>query len=288
MSDNHELSRPKEGKYRNIIQEFMADRARRSAGFDMGDSHYHPYYELYYLITGHCRMFIQYKLYSVSAGDMVFLPPSCLHRTNYKQGQAVERFTVNFTPEYVRAFTENCTRGSLPSLFPQRKITIPESKRDLVEQLFSSMIQESLQEDSYTNIQKKCLLFQLLTLLARCQDAVPAAPPPAQEDMAIQQAAQFIYQHHREPVSLEHAADAGHLSPTYFSRRFRQVTGMRFKEYLTHIRLLDAAQLLRTTGKPITEIALICGFSDGNYFGDVFKKAYGVSPNRFRKNQKSL
>ncbi len=285
MSDNQGFPQPNEGKYRNIIQEFMVERTRRPAGFSMGGPHYHPYYELYYLVTGRCRMFIQYKLYYVSAGDMVFLPPSCLHRTTYGQGQAVDRFTANFTPGFVRAFTESCTGGALPSAFPHQKLTIPEGSRSEVEQLFSSMIRESLQEDPFTQIQKKSLLFQLLALLGRCQQAIPSPQLLVPDDEAIQQAAQFIYRHHREPVSLEQAARAGHLSPTYFSRRFRQVTGMRFKEYLTHVRLLDAAELLRATGRPVTEIAVTCGFSDGNYFGDAFKKAYGMPPSQFRKNR---
>lgn len=58
------------------------------------------------------------------------------------------------------------------------------------------------------------------------------------------------------------------MNPTYFSKKFRETTGFGFKEYLTHIRLQNAAHLLRTTDTSITEIAGICGFSDGNYFGD--------------------
>lgn len=274
-------------QYTNTIHEFLAERTKRPGGFDMRDAHYHPYYELYYLITGRCRIFITYNIYSLCAGDIVFLPPSCLHRVTYEQGQAAERFTVSFTPEFVRAFCENCADGALDNLFSRQKQTLPPAERGTVENLFTAMIRESLQHDCYTKIQQKSLLFQLLTLLGRCR-AFSAGQPlrlPCQEDAAIQQAAQFIYEHHREPLSLEQAAEAGHLSPTYFSKRFRQITGMRFKEYLTHVRLQDAVELLRTTSAPITEIALTCGFSDGNYFGDAFKKALHMSPSQFRKKR---
>ena len=72
------------------------------------------------------------------------------------------------------------------------------------------------------------------------------------------------------------------MNPTYFSKKFRETTGFGVKEYLTHIRLQNAAHLLCTTDPSITEIAGICGFSDGNYFGDAFRKHYGMSPRAYR------
>ena len=75
------------------------------------------------------------------------------------------------------------------------------------------------------------------------------------------------------------------MSPAYFSRKFKSVTGFGFKEYLTNIRIREAAQLLINTGKSVTDIALECGFGDGNYFGDAFKKIKGISPRDFRKMQ---
>ncbi len=299
MAEEREGVRLAEGKYQDGIHEFIAGRARRSAGFDMGEPHYHPYHELYYVISGRCRMFVQHDIYYASAGDILFFPPYSLHRSCYEKGQTVDRFVACFTPGYIRAFTETrdayigdhetgeggAGEGAGPVLFPWQKLTVPQPERERVEQLFADMIRETLQRDCYTDLQKKSLLFQLLTLLGRCRQ--PALLQGSQQleqgDGAVQTAARFIYQHHREPVSLAQAADVGHLSPTYFSKRFRQVTGMGFKEYLTHVRLLDAMQLLKTTGMSITDIALTCGFSDGNYFGDVFKKAQGISPDRFRK-----
>ena len=54
-------------------------------------------------------------------------------------------------------------------------------------------------------------------------------------------------------------------------------------EYLTFIRLQRAALELVSTADSVTEIALRCGFSDGNYFKDAFKKKYGVTPSKYRK-----
>ena len=128
----------------------------------------------------------------------------------------------------------------------------------------------------------KSLFSELLVEIARCQDVHQTPQFLDETSTAIQESARYIYEHYEEPVSLAAAAAVAHMNPTYFSKKFRETTGFGFKEYLTHIRLQNAAHLLRTTDTSITEIAGICGFSDGNYFGDAFRKHYGMSPRAYR------
>lgn len=101
---------------------------------------------------------------------------------------------------------------------------------------------------------------ELLVEIARCQDVHQTPQFLDETSTAIQESARYIYEHYEEPVSLAAAAAVAHMNPTYFSKKFRETTGFGFKEYLTHIRLQNAAHLLRTTDTSITEIAGICGF----------------------------
>lgn len=77
-------------------------------------------------------------------------------------------------------------------------------------------------------------------------------------------------------------ADRAGLSPSYFSKKFRAVTGMGMKEYLSYVRLEHASKELQSTDHSITEVAINSGFSDSNYFKDAFKKMYGISPRAYR------
>ena len=72
-------------------------------------------------------------------------------------------------------------------------------------------------------------------------------------------------------------------SPNYLSRKFKEAVGVGVHEYIVFIRLQNAANELLSTKDTITEIALRCGFSDGNYFKDAFKKKYGLTPRDYRK-----
>lgn len=72
------------------------------------------------------------------------------------------------------------------------------------------------------------------------------------------------------------------FSATYFSKRFREASGMRFREYLAQRRLALALREVRDTDKGFLEIALDYGFSSTEAFSRSFKKSYGVSPREFR------
>ena len=65
----------------------------------------------------------------------------------------------------------------------------------------------------------------------------------------------------------------------------KALAGIGFRDYLAHMRLKEAARLLRTTQRPIQEIACHCGFTSSNYFGDVFRSAYKVSPREYRRRE---
>ncbi len=271
-----------EAAYRNIVNEFMVERARRAQAFAMEKPHYHPYYELYFLVSGSCRMFIDHTIYYLSAGDIVMLAPYQLHQTIYGSGQPAERFTANFVPSYIEYFASQCSDDGLSSIFARHRLSVPKEQQNYVTELFQQMSRETLSNDCYSRIQLKSFLFQLLTFLGRCREPEEPYQTLDPDDAIIQDAAQYIYIHHSEPLTLEAVAKAAHMSPAWFSRKFHRAVGLGFKEYLTHVRLENAAELLLTTSLSVTEIALNCGFSNGNYFGDAFKKARGVSPREFR------
>lgn len=85
-------------------------------------------------------------------------------------------------------------------------------------------------------------------------------------------------------ITLEELAQVSGMSPRYFCRVFRNMTGRTPIEYVNYYRIETASQMLITTGESITEIALNCGFNDMSYFSKTFKKLKGISPSKFRQN----
>ncbi len=99
----------------------------------------------------------------------------------------------------------------------------------------------------------------------------------------ILRAMSYIRRHFTEKVSLEDVATEVALSPTYFSRLFKEEAGQSFKIYLNDLRIGEARNLLGETTLPLIEIAARVGFEDQSYFSRVFRNVVGISPGRFRR-----
>jgi len=78
-----------------------------------------------------------------------------------------------------------------------------------------------------------------------------------------------------------------HFHPDYLSRLFKKETGDNFVNVLTRIRMQKAVALLADPSTKVYEIAERVGFRDSRYFGQMFKKRYGVTPQEFRKRLSS-
>lgn len=93
----------------------------------------------------------------------------------------------------------------------------------------------------------------------------------------------YINAHFSEQITLCHVANYVHLNPVYLGRLIKKRFGKSFKELLTEIRLKKAADMLKNSELKNYEIAEAVGFSDPQYFSQVFKKVFGLTPNEWRK-----
>lgn len=86
------------------------------------------------------------------------------------------------------------------------------------------------------------------------------------------------------PLTLEVLARQFGYTEYYLSRKFNEETGMRISDYLNRERIEYAKNLLTNTKKPVQEICDLLQYSNHSYFGQVFKKMTGQSPQEYRRN----
>jgi len=266
--------------------DFIADRIKREQYFDMKHSHFHPYYEIYYLYSGKRRFFVNDTLYTLGRGDVLLINKNVLHRTTYISDETHERFALNFSDKYLEPFIDKNVKQQIFDCFEQPLLSIQLNRRDYIEDLFQKIINESNHHDEFSEQLIENYFQELIIFLIRYQKSNVASIMPASiTDEIIQNTAKYIRNNYTQSITLDLAASHANMSTTYFSKKFKAVTGFGFKEYLCKIRLTEASKRLLETNDSITTIALECGFSDSNYFGDVFKKLKGISPLQYRKTR---
>ncbi len=87
-----------------------------------------------------------------------------------------------------------------------------------------------------------------------------------------------------EKLVLEGISRSFGYSEYHFSRKFREISGMTFRDYVRYRRLACALIALRDTEERILDIALKYGFASHAAFTHAFREAYGVTPSAYRKH----
>ncbi len=131
----------------------------------------------------------------------------------------------------------------------------------------------------------------------RMPSSAPSYPPPAistdgnitEETLLsvsdaranIEKAVQYIEEHYGEDLMRDSVAAAVYMSGAHFSRCFKLIKGVSYKDYLTELRMQKAIALL-ATNKKISEISTLVGYSSPNRFNINFRQYTSYSPSEYR------
>lgn len=101
----------------------------------------------------------------------------------------------------------------------------------------------------------------------------------------ISKAQEYIATQYKKQIRLVDVANFLELNPAYFSRIFKQKTGVGFVDYLAEVRIGKAIELLKNSNMNISEIAEEVGFVRSRYFTEIFKKRKGMTPSEYRNKK---
>ncbi len=95
---------------------------------------------------------------------------------------------------------------------------------------------------------------------------------------------EYINKNFMAPITCKDIAEKVNYSESYIRHEFKKQNGKNLNEYLTALRLKTACDLLKSTDISVADIALQTGFCNSNYFATVFKKNFGLTPKKYRKD----
>lgn len=115
----------------------------------------------------------------------------------------------------------------------------------------------------------------------------PFPPHPPQTDWRVQQVIQILTAQLQATHYVKVLADRVNLGPDHLARLFKRETDYTPLQYLKHLRLARAGQLLLTTELRVKEIAAQVGYQDETRLMRDFKTTYGLTPTEYRLRRQS-
>ncbi|TWT14133.1 helix-turn-helix domain-containing protein [Reyranella sp. CPCC 100927] len=99
----------------------------------------------------------------------------------------------------------------------------------------------------------------------------------------LERAKSFVAAHYGTRITVSEIARAAGYSPYHFARSFKMTTGMTPFRYIQSVRLDKAKEMLLNSYASLNEIAVRCGFSDGESFSQFFRRVQGIRPGIYRQ-----
>ncbi len=254
-------------------------------------AHWHQEVELVYVKEGAIWMGINREVRRLEQGDFAFCASGDIHFYDSKEEPSallIQIFHPGLIglpggwPQDVRLVSPFLTKTS-GARSPDDYSTLAAAMEALMKRAQEEWQQAGpCHEQIITGI-----LHEMCGYAVRHMELEPADEGNAKRRVAnmrvMQRVLDFLEQGYAGDITMEQAAQAAQMSPFYFSRFFRGMTGMSFPAYLNSIRVSRAEELIRSTNRTMLDIALECGFSNVRTFNRVFRQFHGTPPTRLRQ-----
>lgn len=250
--------------------------------------HQHPFYELFFFLSGNVNYIIEGKNYNLRPGDVLLTSSSDIHRPDIHPGKPYERIVIWLADDFfghLRDFYgEDLTTCFTDAALKDYRLIRPDSQNIMYLRQLCTQISEAKHSNE---IGSKALVSAYLTeFLVYVSRAYYDAPGSIKQDVTenekINQILLYINENLTDDLSLDHLAARFYTSKYYLSRQFRQFTGLSLYQYIMKKRLFVSRNMLRN-GNSVMDACLQCGFNDYSNFLKAFKREFGKNPSEYLK-----
>lgn len=229
--------------------------------------HIHRDLELIFNLRGSTVASLDNKKYYVNPGEVFLAFPNQIH--SYRDADEREGFCVIFSNDLYKDL-----QGLFLNKVPEHSVlTAEQLPPDISGQLERIYSLHAAGDDI-------CAQGLFLLLLGQLLPAFTMVPSSGDPD-TIKSILSYCFSNFREPVSLNSAAQALHLSKFYICHIFKERMGMGFTAFINLLRTEHACQLL-SKDISITDVAFLSGFSSTRSFNRVFLEQKGMPPRKYR------
>ena len=248
--------------------------------------HWHNEIEILYIKKGHLHIYIDGHNFDAIPGEVYYVNPGILHFMDTSDLN-VDYYAILFPLDFISFRTNDNLEKQIFAPLKTGRLLFPHKVSDNtvsqeITALLDRIIEENKEESLYCQLHTRILLLEIIELLHKRNCLTH--PSRVHTSQLQRDIISYIQQHHTEKISLEMLSKEFHMSEKYLSRYFKMNFSISFKQYVGHLRMSTAVNLLETTDLSVTDIALNSGFQSVNLFIRVFKATYGITPLQYRKH----
>jgi AraC-like DNA-binding protein len=210
----------------------------------------------------------------VSTGSVFFLLPGEWHRYRPDPKTGWKEHWVELNGWVVRCLIEEGILDARQCLFRNAGATE-------IEELFEKLHLMLAGRHDYAVPELASTAHRLLGI---CAELPNAGGRQSKTPALVRRAEEHLATHSGEAVDLKTLARKLGVGYSYFRRIFRDQTGLSPWQYLLRSRLARARRIMASSDETLAAISETAGFSSAFHLSAAFKKAYGLSPEAWRKN----
>ena len=234
--------------------------------------------ELVYVIEGKSECSRNGETKIVVEGDFILFNSEDVHRVRPVSGTECRLLCVNFSFEYIRMFCK-----SVDSVFFE--ITEGEVHRQIADIL--KEIAATGREGDYVSLLQISHINKIYyLLLSQCmcfRRSAGTLTSPKRDFSYAKTAIAYINENYKREIPLNEISSVVNLSPSYFSKYFKNVTQVSFSKYLANLRLENAINDMLLHNSTVSTAAMENGFANVKAFITQCKKVYNCTPAQFKK-----
>ncbi|QAY68175.1 AraC family transcriptional regulator [Paenibacillus protaetiae] len=251
--------------------------------------HSHTFYEVYYFHEGICNYLIGDKVYALAPGDLIVMYGMTLHCSKIDPSVPYVRSIIHFEPSFVKPYTElpNALNILLPfEQLRNYRIRLQGEQKERMEAMLEAMNGHK-QRGGQISDNRLTLAFVDMLYFIYDQCMLPMkdkADAVSSKERAVQDIVTALESCYTDDLHLEQLEDKLHLTKSYLSKIFKEVTGVTIFQYVYRRRINEAKILfLLQPDLSVTEAGIRLGFKHLAHFSRMFKQQTGMSPEEFKK-----
>ncbi len=246
----------------------------------MPTMHYHPYYEIYILISGKRKYFFRNKIIELYPHDILIIKPNDPHRAIPIEDIPYERYIINIDPSLFSQIEKY--NKTIKEIFKKGVLHLDDSAFPRLFDTIGCIEKEQKEEKENHTYSIRNYIERILMDLLLYDKNIPRANQFQKNDARLQEALDYIVSNYEQNITIETCAKISYMSKSNFARIFHDVIGTNFKEYVNSVRIKKASEFLSETDMSVSEISEKVGYDSTSYFCSIFKKHMNISPKDYR------